>query len=184
MDDITSLLGRKISEQEIRIIDLVGEKPHTLSEISKALKLDYKNTWRYCNNLHNKGVISLNPPPGESKRGSPVNVTMTINAKGDDVIYSVLERIRAKGGRISLNDFYVLISKTRAILDDSQGREKLNNLMFLELCSGFLKKELVLTDSGKNFLKKEDRKRKLKALIKRKINKLCCMIPHKQHIFL
>lgn len=169
MDNITLDFGRKLTEKEIKILEVVGEKPCTITEISKLLNMDYKNAWRYCNNLYEKGVVSLNPPPKESTRGSPVLVSITINSKGEDIIYSVLNRIKSKGGRVSLDDFYKILSQTKGLLNDIEGKEKINNLIYLEFISGYIQKDISLTKKAEDFLKEQNRKQNLKISIKRKL---------------
>lgn len=47
--------------QEIKILQLVFEKKMNISEISRELKIDYKNAHRYINKLHKDGRIILDP---------------------------------------------------------------------------------------------------------------------------
>jgi len=45
------------------------EKEVSISQISKDLKIDYKNTWRYVKELHDYNFINLNPEtPSQGKK--------------------------------------------------------------------------------------------------------------------
>ena len=167
-DDITSNFGRKISEKELNILTLIEKKPCTISELSRVLNMDYKNTWRYCKNLYEKGIICLTPPPEESKKGSPVLASIIL--KNDEgMIYSILNRIRTKGKRISLKEFYDILNEIETSWEDDERRQKLGTLFFIDMSQEYIKKEVLLTKKAKEFLKEQDRKRNLKASIKRKM---------------
>ena len=59
----------KLNLQEIRIIQLSYDKKMTISEISKTLNMDYKNTHRYISELHKKNLLSLDPNvPSQGKK--------------------------------------------------------------------------------------------------------------------
>lgn len=51
------LIERGYNLQEIKILQLVFEKRTNISQISKELNIDYKNTHRYINKLHRDGLI-------------------------------------------------------------------------------------------------------------------------------
>lgn len=168
MDDITSNFGKKITQKELVILALIEKKPCTISELSRALKMDYKNTWRYCKNLYEKGIICLTPSPEESKKGSPVLASIIL--KNDEgMIYSILNRIRTKGKRISLKEFYDILNEIETSWEDDERKQKLGTLYFLDASSEFIQKDVSLTKKAKEFLKEQDRKRNLKASIKKKI---------------
>lgn len=61
--------------QEIKILQLVYEKKMNISEISRILKIDYKNTHRYINKLYNDGLITLDPK--KPLRGKKVYITLS-----------------------------------------------------------------------------------------------------------
>ena len=61
--------------QEIKILELVFEKKMNISEISRSLKIDYKNAHRYISKLHDEKLIVLNPK--EPVQGKKVYVTLS-----------------------------------------------------------------------------------------------------------
>ncbi len=67
--------------QEIKILQLVFEKGMNISEISRLLKIDYKNAHRYVNKLHDNKLIILNPK--EPVQGKKVNVTLSEKTLGE-----------------------------------------------------------------------------------------------------
>lgn len=173
MNDITPDFN--VRSKDLRILELLMKKPHTITEISKSLKMDYKNTHRYCMKLYSLKQVHLDPTPDKSKRGSPVMVSLAINHGGDDINYTILKTIAEQGGRISHKDYYALFKKNKSFLQENGVDGKYTNLLYLELFSGYIRKEMVLTKEGKKFLKeygeKYNRKQKLKNIIKRKIYK-------------
>jgi len=61
--------------QEIKILQLVYEKKMNISEISKVLNIDYKNTHRYINKLSKDGLIILDPK--NPIQGKKVYITLS-----------------------------------------------------------------------------------------------------------
>ncbi len=79
--------------QEIRILQLIFEKRANISEISKELSIDYKNTHRYINRLHKNKLIVLEPlKPIQGKK-----VYVTLSEKTLQEILDELEAISLKG---------------------------------------------------------------------------------------
>jgi len=68
------LLKKGLSNNEIRIMTFVFENPCSINQISKGLNMDYKNTHRYVQNLHQLGWLNLNPP--KSKPGLKITVSI------------------------------------------------------------------------------------------------------------
>lgn len=56
------LIEEGYSYNEVRIMKMVYQTPSSISEISRELGLDYKNTHRYVKNLHKLGWVKLEPP--------------------------------------------------------------------------------------------------------------------------
>lgn len=69
------LLERGYNFQEIKILQLVFERKINISEISKVLNMDYKNTHRYINKLCEKKLIILEPQ--KPIQGKKVYVTLS-----------------------------------------------------------------------------------------------------------
>lgn len=67
--------------QQIKILQLVYEKKMNISEISKTLNIDYKNTHRYINKLYKDGLIILEPK--KPKQGKKVYVTLSERTLGE-----------------------------------------------------------------------------------------------------
>lgn len=63
-----------LNEKEIKIIAAVEKKDTSIRDLSIGLKIDYKNTWRYCRKLYNMKLIDLSPSPSKSKKGQKVLV--------------------------------------------------------------------------------------------------------------
>ena len=79
--------------QEIRILQLIFEKRANISEISKELSIDYKNTHRYINRLHKNKLIVFEPlKPIQGKK-----VYVTLSEKTLQEILDELEAISLKG---------------------------------------------------------------------------------------
>lgn len=172
MDDITSIF--KIGSKESEIIELLKKRDHTISEIKRALDTDYHNAHRYCMKLYSLRLVYLNPPPnpGKSKGGSPVMVSLAINKSGDDWIHSILNRIADKRGRMDLKEFYSTFRNNKSFLQENGVNGKNTNLLHLELFSGYLKKEIVLTKEGKKFLKEYCTKHNRKQPLKNKVSRM------------
>lgn len=69
------LLEEGYNWQEIRILKLVYKKKVNISEISKTLNIDYKNTHRYINKLNKSGLIILDPP--KTSKGKKTYITLS-----------------------------------------------------------------------------------------------------------
>jgi len=67
--------------QEIKILQVVYGKRISISEISKILKIDYKNTHRYINKLSNNGLIILDPK--KPMQGKKVYITLSEKTLGE-----------------------------------------------------------------------------------------------------
>ena len=79
--------------QEIRILQLIFEKRANISEISKELSIDYKNTHRYINRLHKNKLIVFEPlKPIQGKK-----VYVTLSEKTLQEILDELEAISLRG---------------------------------------------------------------------------------------
>ena len=79
--------------QEIRILQLIFEKRANISEISKELSIDYKNTHRYINRLHKNKLIVFEPlKPIQGKK-----VYVTLSEKTLQEILDELEAISLTG---------------------------------------------------------------------------------------
>ena len=72
------IMERGYNFQEIKILQLVFEKKITISEISRELNIDYKNTHRYISRLHKDGFITLEP--SKPIRGKKVYITLSEKA--------------------------------------------------------------------------------------------------------
>jgi len=74
-------LERGYNFQEIKILQLVFGKGMNISEISRELKIDYKNAHRYISKLHDDKLIILNPK--EPVQGKKVFVTLSEKTLGE-----------------------------------------------------------------------------------------------------
>jgi predicted transcriptional regulator len=74
-------LERGYNLQEIKILELIFEKGMNISEISRALKIDYKNAHRYVSKLSDDKLIILNPK--EPVQGKKVQVTLSEKTLGE-----------------------------------------------------------------------------------------------------
>lgn len=61
--------------QEIKILQLIYEKKMNISEISRELKIDYKNAHRYVNKLHKDGLIILSS--SKPSQGKKIYITLS-----------------------------------------------------------------------------------------------------------
>ena len=86
------LLEQGYNLQEIKILQAVFGKRMNISQISKELKIDYKNTHRYIHKLKNGGLITLNP--SKPVRGKKIEITLS--EKALNTILDELETILLK----------------------------------------------------------------------------------------
>jgi len=76
------------------------EKKSSISDISKDLNIDYKNTWRYIKQFQKSGLIKLNPKkPSQGKK-----VLVSINENHDFIMIGgektiTMKKIRNKKGK-------------------------------------------------------------------------------------
>jgi len=76
------------------------EKKSSISDISKDLNIDYKNTWRYIKQFQKSGLIKLNPKkPSQGKK-----VLVSINEGHDFIMMGgektiTMKKIRNKKGK-------------------------------------------------------------------------------------
>ena len=171
MNDITLKMGQKLSSGEVKIyqfLDKKGEK--TLSELSKKLKIDYKNVHRYVRNLYKKGIVSLYPKPEISKRGSPVIVSLWRNENQEDFIYYLLDVLNKNKGRMNY-DQYLQSKDLRFDKKDLSEVSKFDADYYLRKKSGLVKIEISLTKKGKKFIRKMDLKKTIERLKNRKVLK-------------
>lgn len=82
------ILERGYNIQEIKILQLVFEKKINISEISRELNIDYKNTHRYINKLYKDGLIILEPP--KPIQGKKVYVTLS-----EKTLQEILDELEA-----------------------------------------------------------------------------------------
>ncbi|MFH1711279.1 MAG: helix-turn-helix domain-containing protein [Nanoarchaeota archaeon] len=83
------IMERGYNIHEIKILQLVFEKKRNISEISRELNIDYKNTHRYVNKLHKEGLIIIEP----SKPIQGKKVFVTLSEKTLSEILNELEAI-------------------------------------------------------------------------------------------
>jgi predicted transcriptional regulator len=70
------LLEEGYNWQELRILKLVYKKKLNISEISKTLGIDYKNTHRYIHKLNTAGLIILDP--SKPSKGKTISITLSV----------------------------------------------------------------------------------------------------------
>ncbi len=75
------IMEKGYNMQEIKILQVVYGKRISISEISKILKIDYKNTHRYINKLSNNGLIILDPK--KPMQGKKVYITLSEKTLGE-----------------------------------------------------------------------------------------------------
>lgn len=75
------LMEKGYNLQEIKILQLVFEKKMNISEISRELKIDYKNTHRYINKLQKDGRIIFDPK--KPTQGKKVYVALSEKTLGE-----------------------------------------------------------------------------------------------------
>lgn len=67
--------GVPLNENKVKILEyLIKNKEASISEISRELKIDYKNTHRYIQQFKKAGAVKLNP--NELSRGKKVMVSL------------------------------------------------------------------------------------------------------------
>ncbi len=81
-------MERGYNLQEIKILHWVFEKKISISEISRELKIDYKNAHRYIKRLHKDGLIILDPP--KPIQGKKVDITLS-----EKTLAEILTELRA-----------------------------------------------------------------------------------------
>jgi len=74
--------------QEIRILGKVFKKKTNISEISKELGIDYKNTHRYINKLYKDELITLEPT-------KPVQGKKVYVALSEKALQEILDELEA-----------------------------------------------------------------------------------------
>jgi len=82
------IMERGYNLQEIKILHWVFEKKISISEISRELKIDYKNAHRYIKRLHKDGLIILDPP--KPIQGKKVDITLS-----EKTLAEILTELRA-----------------------------------------------------------------------------------------
>ena len=75
------VMERGYNLQEIKILQLIFKKKMNMSEISRKLKIDYKNTHRYISKLHKDGLIILEP--SKPIQGKKVYITLSKRILGE-----------------------------------------------------------------------------------------------------
>jgi len=76
------------------------ERKNSISDISKDLDIDYKNTWRYIKQFQKSGLIKLNPKkPSQGKK-----VLVSINEEHDFIMVGgkktiTMKKVKNKKGK-------------------------------------------------------------------------------------
>jgi len=76
------------------------EKKNSISDISKDLNIDYKNTWRYIKQFQKSGLVKLNPKkPSQGKK-----VLVSINENHDFIMMGgektiTMKKVKNKKGK-------------------------------------------------------------------------------------
>ncbi|MFH1801581.1 MAG: winged helix-turn-helix domain-containing protein [archaeon] len=90
---LAPFIEKGYNTQEIKILRCVFEKKANISEISRELNIDYKNTHRYIDKLWKKGLIIIEP--SKSVKGKKTYVTLS--EKTLQEILDELESITLRG---------------------------------------------------------------------------------------
>lgn len=183
MDDITrkkleekkkikEVIGEILTKEEVDMAEFIGFNPYkTISELSRELKKDYKNTHRICKNLYRKGIVLLTPPPERSKKGIPVRASLNFYRNDEDGEHILLNLLTQNKGKMEERELISKLNNYEDLISDPFGREKIAILINLLYGNNHIKREISITSEGKNFLKMLSRKKELKENIKHKILK-------------
>jgi predicted transcriptional regulator len=113
------VMERGYNLQEIKILQLVFKKKINISEISRELNIDYKNTHRYIEKLHKDGLIILEP--SKPIQGKKVYITLSKKILGE--VLDELEAIILK--KEDYSEIEELIKESRRKLKYIQLTDKL-----------------------------------------------------------
>ena len=58
----------------LELLEKEGEK--SISQIKRALNLEYRNAWRYCRKLYDMKLVLLDPIPEKNSQGKLVMVKL------------------------------------------------------------------------------------------------------------
>jgi len=161
------IIAEPITKREFEVVKFVGDNPYkTITEISKEMNLDYKNTHRYCNNLYKKGIFLLTPTPEKSKKGIPVKVSLNIYRNDADAEYLLLNLLKQNRGRMGERELIDSLNEYQDLIMDPTGREKVAILLTLLYGNKHIKREISITPEGRRFLKERSKIKGLKEEIK------------------
>jgi|APSaa5957512622_1039677.scaffolds.fasta_scaffold69145_1 DNA-binding MarR family transcriptional regulator len=164
---IKKIIGEILTRDEVNFAEFIGFNPYkTLSEISRELKKDYKNTHRICKNLYKKRIILLTPPPEESRRGVPVRASLNFYRNDEDGEHILLNLLIQNKGRMEERELMDKLNNYEDLISDPFGREKVAILINLLYKNNHIKREISITPEGKKFLEEISKKKVLKEKIK------------------
>lgn len=160
-------IGESVTKKELNFVGLVRDNQYkTISELAKLSHSDYKNTHRYCQSLYKKGFLILNPKPKEGKKGVPVKVSINITKNDEEVEHLLLRILKENDGRMEEEKLMNLLYTHENLTFDPRGKAKMAMVIMFLYFNKHIKKEIVITKEGMNFLKKTSRKKELKESIK------------------
>jgi DNA-binding MarR family transcriptional regulator len=164
---MNDIIGASLTKKQLNLVEFVGLNPHkTISEIAKELNLDYGNAHRCCRILHKKGFFLLTPLPEKSRKGAPVKVSLNFHRNDEDAEYILLNLLKQNGGRIEEKKLIRSLDEYQNLLSDDFGKEKTILLISLLYGNPHIKREIVISEEGKDFLKENSKRKELKEKIK------------------
>jgi len=144
---------KELSEKEKKILNFIKQKVRNISEVSKALNLDYKNAHRYCTKLKDLGFIRIEPPNSLRKKGKPLKLFFNDDKEVTKYTLIILKEIKKLGGEISFLDFMnnlpKTIKQTQKNLDQIVKAKALLSMHF----NPYLQEMRKLTNEGKQLIK-------------------------------
>ena len=99
---------KSLSNKEQEILQFIKQKNRNISEVSKELNIDYKNTHRYCTKLYVAGLIRIEPSNELRKKGKPVTLIYNDEQEVNKIIRIILKEIKILGGEINFKEFMEL----------------------------------------------------------------------------
>jgi len=147
----------EFSTKEQEILKFIKQKSRNILEVSKGLKIDYKNAHRYCTKLSKLGFIRIEPSNSLRKKGIPVKLFFNDEEEVRKYTSIILNEIKELGGEISFSDFMQLpktIKQTKKNLIPIVKAKSILSMHF----NPYLQEIRKLTPKGKEFLKKFSKK--------------------------
>lgn len=150
---------KELSLKELEILKFIKEKIRTISDVSKGLKIDYKNAHRYCTKLNDLDLIRIEPLSKLRKKGKPVKLIFNDDEQVQEYMYIILKEIKKLGGEISFTKFMELPKPLKQDSNNLSQIVKAKSFLSMHF-SPYLKEIRKLTPEGEKFLKKFSKKQK------------------------